>query len=171
MHIFLTGEIQVGKSTVITKTLPLLHKTIGGFKTYFGPDRDLPNKLLYMNSAILPNIYSEENAVARFREGHPPKTLTEKFNSYGTGLIRHAKTGSDLIIMDECGNLEQNAIQFQKEILDALDGDISIFGVVKLTSKGWTEQIRNHPKVTLIFVTKENREELPNIIAHKFNYL
>jgi nucleoside-triphosphatase len=41
-HIFLTGEIQIGKSTVIKKTLTLLKLEYGGFCTYFGSDRPSP---------------------------------------------------------------------------------------------------------------------------------
>lgn len=171
VHIFLTGEIQVGKSTVIDKTIHLLHRSVGGFKTYFGSDRELENRLLYMNSAALPNVYTEENAVVRFREGCSPTVLTEKFNCYGTELIRCAKKNADIIIMDECGNLEQQAGIFQQEIMDALDGDIPVLGVLKLTSKGWTERIRNHPNVTIVVVTKENRNELPCFIAKEWNGL
>ena len=36
MHVFLTGEIQVGKSTALDKTLSLLKLPYGGFRTYFG---------------------------------------------------------------------------------------------------------------------------------------
>ncbi|MBU2703486.1 nucleoside-triphosphatase [Sporomusaceae bacterium BoRhaA] len=167
MHIFLTGEIQVGKSTVIAKTLSLLKIPPGGFKTYFGPDRELPDKLLYMNSATEPKIFRKENAVARFFEDKPPQVLTRKFNTYGVELIRSARASSNLILMDECGSLEQDALVFQKEVIDTLDGNIPVFGVIKLASKGWTDRIRNHLNVKLIIVTKENRDALPKILAHQ----
>ena len=130
MHIFLTGEIQVGKSTVIAKTLSLLKITPGGFKTYFGPDRELPERLLYMNSGSEPKIFREENVVARFFRDQPPRILTEKFNTYGAELIRSARADSSLILMDECGSLEHDALVFQKEVIDALEGNIPILGVV-----------------------------------------
>ena len=66
--------------------------------------------------------------------------------------------------MDECGNLERQAILFQREILDTLDGNIPILGIIKQDSSGWTDCIRNHPRVRIITVTKENRNELPMII-------
>ncbi len=170
MHIFLTGEIQIGKSTVIAKTLSLLKITPGGFKTYFGPDRGLPDKLLYMNSASEPNVFREENAVARFFENKPPQSLTRKFDTYGVELIKSARTGSTLILLDECGSLERDAFVFQKEVIDILDGNTPVFGVVKLASEGWTDRIRNHPKVKLITVTEENRDVLPQILAHQLAF-
>ncbi len=168
MHIFLTGEIQVGKSTVIAKTLSLLKITLGGFKTYYGPDRESLNKLLYMNPAPELKSFREENAVVRFSDGNPPQTLTKKFDIYGVELIRSARTSSNLILMDECGSLERDALAFQKEVIATLDGNIPVFGVIKMASKGWIDRIRNHPKVKLITVTKENRDILPQMLARYF---
>ncbi|CQR73621.1 NTPase [Sporomusa ovata DSM 2662] len=170
MHIFLTGEIQVGKSTVIAKTLSQLKITPGGFKTYYGPDRALPNKLLYMNSAPEPKNFREENAVVRFFADHPPQALTKKFDNYGVELIRSARNSSSLILMDECGSLECKALAFQKEVIATLDGNTPVFGVIKLASKGWTDQVRNHPQVKLIAVTKENRDSLPQILVHQLAF-
>ena len=169
MHIFLTGEIQVGKSTVIAKTLSILKITPEGFKTYYGPDRESPNRLLYMNSARKPKSFREEDAVVRFFEGKPPQPLT-KFDIDGVELIRSARSSSKLILMDECGSLERDALAFQKEVIDTLGGDTPVFGVIKLASKGWTDRIRNHPKVNLITFTKENRDVLPPIIAKQLDF-
>ncbi|MFA9463927.1 MAG: nucleoside-triphosphatase [Velocimicrobium sp.] len=169
MHIFLTGEIQIGKTTIIKKTLFLLSKKEGGFCTYFGLDREMPNRWLYMNDASLPNIYQKDHAVACFHAGYAPLTLIDQFDVFGAELIRKAKDKADIIIMDECGSLEEEAFCFQEEVLNALDGDIPVFGVIKLSSTGWTEKIRSHPKVKLFFVTKENRDALPEKIAREFS--
>lgn len=169
MHIFLTGDIQVGKSTLIAKTLALLNIKPGGFKTYFDSDRAYPNKSLYISSAAGPRLFRKENAVAHFSEGQPPQVLTEKFDIYGVELLRSARMNSSLIIMDECGSLECNALLFQKEIMDTLDSSIPVLGVIKQESRGWTDRIRNHPEVKLITVTKENRDELPQNIFYLLN--
>lgn len=169
MHFFLTGEIQVGKTTIISKVIEHLQVIPSGFKTYFGPDRNSPDRLLYMNSAFEPKDFREEYAVARFFEGKPPEVLVERFSSYGAALIRCGrKNGSKLIIMDECGNLERDAFVFQQAVMEALDGSVPILGVVKkIIGPSWTDQIRKHPKVQLLTVTGENRDELPAILAGK----
>lgn len=169
MHIFLTGEIQIGKSTVIAKTLALLNIIPRGFKTYFGSDRECPDKSLYMSPAAGPKLFRKENAVAHFSEGQPPQALTEKFDINGVELIRSARMNSSLIIMDECGSLERNALLFQEEIMDTLDGNIPVLGVIKQGSKGWTDRIRNHPKVKLITVTEGNRDGLPQNAFYLLN--
>lgn len=170
MHVFLTGEIQVGKSTVINKTLNLLNINYGGFKTYFGENRHSSDKILYMNSAAEPKAFDEKNVIAKFQEGRMPVADVLKFNTYGSELIRDAKKKADLILMDECGSLEFKALEFQREVIDALNGYKPVFGVVKLSSKGWTDAIRNHSNVKLITVTKENRDYLPDVLKDFFRY-
>ncbi len=171
MNIFLTGEIQIGKTTIIKRTIELLNLNYGGFKTYFGPDRDLPNRLLYMNSVTDPNVYCEEYGIVRFCEGSKPRVIADRFNIIGSELIRQAMGNKQLIIMDECGGLERDSLEFQNQVLNALEGDTPILGVIKLDSSGWVDQIRNHPKVELITVTKENRDELPKIMKDKLTQL
>ena len=69
MHIFLTGQIQIGKSTVIQKTIKLLDINCGGFRTYFGEDRNLKNRALYINSANEEKAVDEKNVIVQFKEG------------------------------------------------------------------------------------------------------
>lgn len=166
MHIFLTGEIQVGKTTVITKTLAQLNINYGGFITYFGSDRASEDRLLYMSSAQEPHSFNVENGVVCFKEGCLPEVFTEKFNTMGVELIRSARVNSKLMIMDECGSFEEDAFKFQKEIIKTLDGNKPVFGVMKLASGGWTDLLRNHNNVRLITVTRENRDDLPKIFAN-----
>ncbi|WP_303862723.1 nucleoside-triphosphatase [Alkalibaculum bacchi] len=97
MHVFLTGDIQIGKSTVINKTTALLNKTIGGFQTYFGSDRGSPTKPLYINSAAQPKVFCQENIVVQFRGEDFPLIYNEKFDIYGVELIQRAREKSQLI--------------------------------------------------------------------------
>lgn len=160
-HIFLTGDIQIGKSTVIEKTLALLNIEFGGFCTYFGTDRYAPNHSLFINEASRPRCYDEENSVVRFREGLPPQPLRERFDNLGTQFLESARENAQLIIMDECGNFEREAFLFQEKILAILEGDTSVLGVLKKTASGFADKIRYHPKVSVITVDTLNRDDLP----------
>jgi nucleoside-triphosphatase len=162
MHIFLTGDIQAGKSTVIKRTLPLLGLKYGGFFTGFGQDRKNPDRFLYINDAAGPDVYEEKNAVAVFRSGQPPEALTERFNRLGSAFLLKARDHAQLIIMDECGYLEKDADVFQGEILRILDGDIPVLGAIRRSASGWTEKIRAHPRVMLVEVNEISRDRLPD---------
>ncbi|MDK2808540.1 MAG: nucleoside-triphosphatase [Clostridiales bacterium] len=164
MHVFLTGDIQVGKTTIIQKVLSRIKGKIGGFETYFGSDRGLLDRYLYMSEAGQPRCCDEEHAVVRFRKGEAPSTNIERFDICGTNWIKKARQEASIIVMDECGNLENEAHCFQREIRMALNGETPILGVVKQNSTGWTKSIRDHERVILLSVTKENREALPDDI-------
>ncbi|NLO47491.1 MAG: nucleotide kinase [Clostridiales bacterium] len=168
MHIFLTGEIQIGKSTVIARTLPLLEKTYGGFRTSFGPDRQNHDRVLYMNDASGADVFTKDHVVAAFRKGELPEAFTDSFNTLGSKYLLKAKKHAQLIIMDECGFLEIGATVFQNEILNILNGDIPVLGVLRQTAAGWINQIRTHPKVTIFTVNESNRDILPYKLRDKF---
>lgn len=164
-HIFLTGQIQNGKSTAIQKTLRLLNRRHGGFRTYFSADRDDPNRCLYIGDAAQPYMYDEGRVVARFSPASPPRILSERFDTLGVQYIEEAIQNTRLILMDECGNLENRATRFQRAVLNALDGNIPVLGVVKLSATGWVDEIRRHPDVVLITVDERNRDALPRFLA------
>ena len=164
-HIFLTGDVQAGKSTVVEKVLAQLNVAIGGFRSGSGPERHQEGRWLYLWDAAGDPSYDEAHQVA-YITAQERRTLPARFDELGCAALRRAKeSGAGLILMDECGFLERDAHEFQSEILQTLDGDIPVFGVVRLRSNGWTDSIRNHPNVTLITVTKENRDSLPEQIV------
>jgi nucleoside-triphosphatase len=169
MHILLTGEIQIGKSTVIKKTLSLLNLPYGGFCTYFGPDRANPDRYLYINDAAAPPSYGALHVVARFQDSAMPEAYPERFNTLGVQYISEARQKARLIILDECGSLEWKADAFQNEILSTLEGSIPVLGVIKLSASGWVDKLRHHPNVTLITVDQTNRNTLPPLLSGMLN--
>ena len=165
MHIFLTGDVQCGKSTVIRRALEMIDRPVYGFRTLFTNRKD-DHKALYMLPASYQGEPQQMHIVTQFDCGRP-HVLTERFDALGSSLLKEAQTHPEgLILMDECSRFERDALLFQQEILRCLDGDIPVLGVVRLTAEGWVDQIRNHPKVRLITVTLENRDTLPQQVAN-----
>lgn len=165
MHIFLTGDVQVGKSTILQKTISALNCSIGGFRSGFGPYRGRPDSRVYLWDAGGEPVYDEDHVVVRFTD-HAPEVLTDRFNTLGVEVLRRARQRQvDLILMDECGRFEGQAADFQAEIFAALDGAIPVLGVVRQGFHGWLDDLRRHPKVTLLPVTPDNRDALPGQIT------
>ena len=89
-----------------------------------------------------------------------PAAFPEVFDRCGVMILADAEN-CDLILMDEIGKIERKALVFTKRVLELLDGDVPVFGVLrKEGSTPLQEQIRNHPNVQLIEVTEENRDRL-----------
>ena len=164
MHIFLSGASGVGKSTVIAKVLSRMDVTAGGFCSGYGPDRGEPNRLLYLWDAGNNPVFADDCAVACVT-AHRPHVMQGRFDSLGCAALRRAReTGAELIVMDECGRLEREELRFRAEVLACLDAATPVLGVVGRGEGEWPGAIRNHPNVTVLEVTQDNRDDLPDQI-------
>ena len=132
MHIFLTGTVQIGKTTVIDKTLVLLGVTAGGFRSYFGADRHCPSHhYLYMSSAAEPRAFTPEHAVVEFGEdanGMMRHAVLPRFEELGLQYLAQASAYS-LIILDECGRLEQRFPAFVRRCWSCWRGRLPFRGL------------------------------------------
>ena len=162
--LFLTGEIQIGKSTAIYRALEMLQVEAGGFCTYFGDNRFTAAHALYMREASEAPQYDETHTVARFSPGQSPELDLHRFEEIGLSALENRR-GAPLLLMDECGKLEREAVRFQAKVLSLLDAPIPILGVVRQDTAGWLDAIRHHPRVKLLTVTQENRESIPGEIV------
>lgn len=167
-HILITGNVGVGKSTLIRKLLSHTEKPVYGFITLKMCEPGSDTWPFYMFPAAQPEEerqYTRENLLGirgAVKEPHP-----EVFDTLGVHLIREA--GKDgVILMDELGFMESDALKFQKAVLDALQGDIPV--IVSLKNKPgveFLEAVRALPTTVLYTVTRENRDELESIILEK----
>ena len=160
MHVFLTGEVQIGKSTAINRALDILNLNIGGFRTMFLNRSDVNRTLHILDAGRADSVADSENVIAEFGS-NVPHVFIERFETLGVEYIRRANSTNQLIIMDECGTLEAAAAEFKQTILESLGGAKTILGVVKEKESAWLDQIKQHPNVHLITVTLENRDDVP----------
>ena len=160
MHVFLTGEVQIGKSTAINRALDILNLNIGGFRTMFLNRSEVNRTLHILDAGRADDAVNSKNVIAEF-DKNSPRVSIECFETLGVEYIRKAISSAQLIILDECGTLEANAAKFKQTILESLEGAKPILGVVKDKESVWLEQIKQHPNVHLITVTLENRDDVP----------
>ena len=164
-HIFLQGPRNIGKSTVITKTLDILnaHRAIilGGFFTWNGGHGD-PH--VYMRPA-LPEPEGERYRLASYDTDKGGLICDiQAFEKSGAELLKRSRN-ADLIIMDELGFLENDAAEFKRAVLDIISGDIPVLGVLRLGDVPWHKDIKSNPRVTIFEVNEKNRDTLPRELA------
>ena len=168
MHIFLTGDFQVGKSTALRRTLenfPALRP--GGFRTVTVADSPGAMGSVYILPAGETAPETGDFCRVGIRYGPPrgAERFPAVFDSRGVELLT-AEEGTRLIVMDEIGFMEAAAPAFSARVRALLDGDTPIFGVLR--QQGDTPlqcAIREHPRVRLIRVTPENRDALPEQLS------
>jgi nucleoside-triphosphatase THEP1 len=178
-HIFLTGERGVGKSTAIgklTDRLVSLGLDVGGFKTLAGPEDESGCDAVYImpygENTKLASAFSRDRMVAiRNRRASKYESYADVFDGLGAELLRRAAR-CDLIIMDEIGFMEADAIGFQNAVLSVLGGATPVLGVVKPPSASknlhFLDGVRFHEKVRVFTVRPENRDETPDMLFDFF---
>lgn len=164
-HIFITGNIQTGKSTAINRALEGKNLILGGYRTVGGLRDEKREKDSYVHLIRVDKYepLAPHNRVL-YRKviyGHTYFDINHMiYETKGTALLRNVPNNCQLILMDEIGKREKHCKNFCQAIFDRLDGDIPILGVVQIRPDDFLEKIRKHPNVELITLTEENREEV-----------
>lgn len=160
MNIFLTGEINIGKTTIIQKFLETYSGSIGGFKTVrIDTDEDEFFGVYLLDIKSEGECFSKQNKVG---DCFPDKSLIsyeEVFETLGVEILTFVRYPS-LIVMDELGKLEENAIKFQKKVHECLDSSTDVLGIIKKKHNDFLDSIRDRDDVTILTVNQENRDAM-----------
>lgn len=159
-HLFLTGEKGVGKSTLLRKILQKMPELVGGFFTVrrIGVFPETPDlATVHLLRAGTSDIPSKENLL--FVCGQKDEQVKERFERLGCASLKVQKE-TKLLVMDELGPHEEAAKEFCQMVLDMLDGEIPIFGVLQKADSEFLKKIAEHEQVQVITVTRENRDHI-----------
>lgn len=144
----------MGKSTLVQRLLTALALPSAGFYT-----KKEQNRVYLYAAAEQPPIRTEGSCAAIMRpDGW--EVCSSVFDTLGASLLRQPPAGH-IVVMDELGRLESTAQAFCAAVLQTLDGDAPVLGVVKpLANTPFLRAIHTHPKVRLFPVTEDNRNAL-----------
>lgn len=167
MHVFLTGEIQSGKSTIINRIIEKEPYQVMGFCTRKDKNGDV---YMYAAGTDFEKARCEENKVGSPVSG-VMMGFADRFNELGKKYLTMLDpapgvTGNPLIIMDEIGRLEKDADGFRDAVIRILDGEIPVLGVLRQGFPGWCGMVADRNDVRIIEVTGENRALLPELIPY-----
>ena len=155
-HIFLTGKKHIGKSTLIQKILDDYKKTSDGFLTVRTKN--------YLKDQYSVHMY-------HLKEKELPNKSNLLFLCGKTDEHTAMCSDCSLIVMDELGPHEADAALFRRKILNLLDGQTPILGVLQEPAESFWPEIVNHPKVEIIIISEDNRNDcsLLNHIQYKIS--
>lgn len=163
INLFLTGDINVGKSTIINNFLSYVDSSqIGGFKTL--PYYEKEQLLGYRIHDISKGFSDEGKFVGiNILENGMKKCVgvTEAFENYGVNILRQARESlCKIVLMDELGFFEKDSLLFQSCVHDLLDSEKVVIGVIKKRELPFLNSIIEREDVEVIEITIENREEM-----------
>lgn len=158
--ILLTGRPGCGKTTVIRKVVAALATPAGGFYT-----RELRQEGRRVGFEIVTldgrrGTLSHVEIPGRSRVGRYGVDLAT-LDELSVGAVRGTLATGGLVVIDEIGPMELLSARFREVVLEVLDSPATLLGTVMRRRTTFTDQIKNHPKVTLIEVTPGNRDTLP----------
>jgi nucleoside-triphosphatase len=178
IKILLTGEPGVGKSTIISKVVNEIGITPKGFNTLARsvilgevPESNAQyTEGIYIVPFDLGNIprrgvspHSEPPVGLRNRRERKVTAFPETFDTLGVKILTDSQD-ANLIIMDELGFMESEAQLFQQKVLQILNSDATVLGVIKPKHTQFLDAIRALDKVELIDVNIETRDQIPKQI-------
>jgi len=160
-HVILTGEVGIGKSTVIKRTLHLLGVHAEGIQTGAYEPRDAREKTLFLRA------YGDDAKGCPFAQlpGGDKAYAARCFDAVGAHLLRRARRRGEMIVIDELGWLERDAAVYQQELRSTLDGSVPVLAVLRKNKTEWADWIRARSDVALLTAREQNRDELPEQIA------
>lgn len=166
-NILLTGVPGCGKTTVIRKVVSALDIPARGF--YTAEERTGGRRTGFS----IRTLDGRSGTLARVGLASPWRV-----GRYGVDLdsvdllaVASINTGNetDLIVIDEIGKMECFSSLFCRTVEDALDSSNPVLGTVAARGSDFIRKIRNRPDISLIEVTRENRDRLPEDLVERFS--
>ena len=158
-HIVITGQRGVGKTTLLERLLAHCTVPISGFVTR-GTERDADgfHSVHMFPASAQSGEFCEVNRVGTSNR-RVKTSFPQVFDTLGVALLS-ADPGS-VIVMDELGFMEREAMDFRAAVMKCLDGDIPVIAVVRMKEdEPFLQEILAHPDVCVYTVTPENRDAI-----------
>ncbi len=153
----LTGRPGTGKTTVIRKTLLLLHLKAGGFYTQEIRQDNVRKGFQIITLDGEKAVLSHTELKTQARIGKYGVSL-DTLNGIAVPAIYRAIETADLVVIDEIGRMELLSTAFREAVIKALGSGKKILASIMLNPHPFADRIKKRPGVKLIQITVENRE-------------
>lgn len=162
-NFLVTGERQVGKSTLIQKVLRELaaqggiFSNLSGFVTLPYYDDQGIRQGFYLHS--LAPVENNDLPLSIQLDEYSCKPVLETFETLGVQLLHKSRVGPfEAILCDEIGVLESKAPLFKEEIRACLSSPKCVVGVLKQKEHPFLMEIKERTDTKVYLLTEETRE-------------
>lgn len=165
-NIFVTGEKGAGKSTIVNKVLDELGIKPVGFRTLPYEIEDV-RRGFYLSGLVTCSEYKNNTPISVMIGSKRCVGITDTFETLGVEILVRSLEQEPIILLDELGKLERDAIAFQEMVIRCLDSDKLVIGVLKQCELPFIQDIAKRPDTKVLVVTKENRALVLNEIIEE----
>jgi nucleoside-triphosphatase len=165
--LLLTGKPGTGKTVLIKEAVARTRIKSGGFYTeeirVGGVRQGFGIITLDGQEAVLAHVgISSPYRVSRY------KVDTDVLDRFGVSALRRALRESDLIVIDEIGKMELLSPRFKEAVMQAINSGKRVLGTIMLSSHPFGDEIKRHPQVEVLLVTRGNH---PEVMRKVLNWL
>jgi nucleoside-triphosphatase len=156
--LLLTGLPGTGKTALIKEALARTKVKGGGFYTEEirtgGIRQGFRIVTLDGQDAILAHVsISSPYQVSKYRVD------TDTLDRVGVAALHQAISQSNLIVIDEIGKMELLSPQFREAVTRIMNSGKKVLGTIMLNPHPFADEIKRHPEVEVLLVTRENRPQ------------
>jgi nucleoside-triphosphatase len=163
--LLLTGQPGTGKTALIKEALARTKVKGGGFYTEEmrtgGIRQGFRIVTLGGQEAILAHVsISSPYQVSKYRVD------TDALDRVAVAALRQALEESDLIVIDEIGKMELLSPLFRDAVMQAINSGKRVLGTIMLNPHPFADEIKRHPEVEVLLVTRDNRPQAVNRVLN-----
>ena len=171
MSVFITGPPGIGKTTVIKRVMAILEEA--GFRAggiYCPEIRSGGRRLgfevidiLKGNRGILSHVLQRSGPrIGKYRVN------LDDLSRIGVHVLNIAMTEADYIVIDEVGPMELQGRDFQLAVLQALESDKPVLGILHWKIRHpIIKRIKAMKGVNIYEVTRENRDSVHKVLINE----
>ncbi len=168
MHVLITGQRGVGKTTLINRVIQELNLPVFGFQTR---KEDIladsgKGSPVHIYEAGKEQIPMPENLIS-YSKARNHDLMKEAFDRYALKLQEPIPTGH-IVLLDELGFMEAVSERFCNAVLSLLDSPTPLIASVRDKDVPFLNRVRSHENCRCFTVTEENREALFTEILNFF---
>ena len=157
--LLLTGKPGTGKTALIKEALARTKVKAGGFYT-----EEIRTGGIRQGFRIV-TLDGQEAILAHVNISSPYQVSkygvdTDSLNRVGVSALRRAVKESDLVVIDEIGKMELLSPQFREAVTQAINSGKKVLGTIMLNPHPFADEIKRHPEVETLLVTRDNRTEV-----------
>lgn len=165
--ILLTGRPRVGKTTIIKEVVRSLPGQAGGFYTEEIRERGRRQGFKIVTLDGREGILAHVDIKSPMRVSKYGVNLAD-LEGIGVTAIREAIARKDYVVIDEIGKMELFSKAFKDAVWEAVHSDKLVLGTITLRPHPWADRIKALPQVTVVEVTKANRDKIARQISGLF---
>lgn len=168
-NFFLTGEIRIGKSTVIDKIIrhhSFHQRKIEGYRTraIIADGHRVGFAFDVINGERQVFAHANLDSSITFNRF---KIDSNVFDTFGVSALQHACKHAEIIVLDEIGIFEKNSNVFIEQIIKCLDSNIVVLGVYQKRATWFAEILQRRSDVNVTEISKFNRINIHNELVQQ----